>query len=383
MDVSSIPMEELKLIPAEEPPPGITANFEDPVSLTPAVVGTTSAFLTFALFCFIIRIYTNALITRKWHWDDLSCTVGFILGIIYYAFVVLGCLKGTGGKHLYDLHLDIVLNRASNLQSYLATLAAAPAMGLIKCSLFIQYYRVFRPVRYVRVSVYIGATITATFYVAVTITAVVLTSPRRGENLLDMVTSSHFGDFANFSVPIGVIGMLVDWCLFCLPIPAVHSLQMTFAKKLGIMLVFTTGVLGAIASTIALYYRVQMQRDRSDVEWKLGYIFIWTQIEIFAGVAATSMPSVKLFFKKDSNWPSAWGSSFKYSVARMFGCSACTTSRAERLDDSPDYNGFHHLKDLPKHRPGLYDFSITSQGTIRKASNSYIMFPRDACIAGK
>lgn len=35
--------------------------------------------------------------------------------------------------------------------------------------------------------------------------------------------------------------MLVDWYLLILPIPAVLALQMSTAKKLGVLVVFMTG----------------------------------------------------------------------------------------------------------------------------------------------
>ena len=126
-------------------------------------------------------------------------------------------------------------------QSYITTIMVTPALGLIKCSLFIQYYLLFHPLRWVRISVWIGATISAVFYVAVTITAFILESPWPGESLLDAILSWHYLRFAQFSIPTGVIGMLVDWYLFILPIPAVLTLQMSTAKKLGALIIFMTG----------------------------------------------------------------------------------------------------------------------------------------------
>ena len=120
---------------------------------------------------------------------------------------------------------------------------ATPALGLIKSSLFIQYYLVFRPLRWVRISVWIGATISTLFYVPVTIIAFVLNSPWPGETLLEDVLSSHYLDFGDFVIPTGVIGMVVDWYLFIVPIPAVLTLQMSTAKKVGILIIFMTGCL--------------------------------------------------------------------------------------------------------------------------------------------
>lgn len=116
-----------------------------------------------------------------------------------------------------------------------------PALGLIKFSLFLQYYSLFRPLRWIRISVWIGGTICVVFYVAVTITAFVLNSPWPGESLQDDILSWHYHKFAEFSIPTGVVGMLVDWYLLILPIPAVWALRMSTSKKLGVLIVFMTG----------------------------------------------------------------------------------------------------------------------------------------------
>lgn len=126
-------------------------------------------------------------------------------------------------------------------QSYITTIMVTPALGLIKCSFFIQYYQIFRPLRWVRISVWIGATISAVFYVAVTVTAFVMESPWPGESLLEGVLSWHYLKFSQFSIPTGVIGILVDWYLLILPIPAVWNLKMSISKKLGVLIIFMTG----------------------------------------------------------------------------------------------------------------------------------------------
>lgn len=116
-----------------------------------------------------------------------------------------------------------------------------PALGLIKTSLFIQYYQLFNVRRYVRLSVYIGATLSAVFYIVVTIVAFVLTSPWPGQSAIKNMLSWHYLKFAEFSVPTGVIGMLVDWILLILPIPAIWQLHLTMTKKIGVLLIFLTG----------------------------------------------------------------------------------------------------------------------------------------------
>ncbi|KAL9609613.1 MAG: hypothetical protein Q9167_005637 [Letrouitia subvulpina] len=165
-----------------------------------------------------------------------------------------------------------------------------PALCLIKSSLFIQYYLIFRPLRWIRTSVWIGATISALFYITVTITAFVLETPRPGESFVDDILSSHYLKFSDFSIPTGVVGMLVDWA--------------------------------AVASITSLYYRVQLQNNIHDSTWGVGYVLLWAQIEMFAGVAASSMPTVHQFLHRQNISVVAWISSWKSNLTRTRSSSA-------------------------------------------------------------
>lgn len=126
-------------------------------------------------------------------------------------------------------------------QRYAYTIVLPPSLGLVKCSFFIQYYQLFYPLRWIRISIWIGAIISTAFYVAFSITALILTSPWPGESFLEGLLSQHYFKNTQFAIPLGVIGMLVDWYLFILPIPAVWNLKMSTSRKLAVINIFMTG----------------------------------------------------------------------------------------------------------------------------------------------
>ena len=88
---------------------------------------------------------------------------------------------------------------------------------------------------------WIGATISGIFYITVTISAFVLASPWPRETFFEGILSRHFAKFNYFSIPTGVIGLLIDWYLLIVPIPAVLNLKMSTAKKIGVLVIFMTG----------------------------------------------------------------------------------------------------------------------------------------------
>jgi hypothetical protein len=93
----------------------------------------------------------------------------------------------------------------------MTVIMSTPALGLIKMSLLIQYYLLFSVYRYIRIRVLVGAVVFGIFYVAVSITAFVLNSPWGSKSLLSTVVSWHYLKFANFTILIGVVGIVFDW----------------------------------------------------------------------------------------------------------------------------------------------------------------------------
>lgn len=125
--------------------------------------------------------------------------------------------------------------------AWLSTIIALPASGFVKMSLFLQYYTLFKVKRYVRISVYIAGTLTGAFYSILTILFFGICSPRPGESMLELTLSHRYLQFANMSLAVGVISMILDWILLVLPITAVWKIQLSTARKIGVILVFATG----------------------------------------------------------------------------------------------------------------------------------------------
>ena len=90
---------------------------------------------------------------------------------------------------------------------------------------------------------WIGITITTVFYVAASITQIVLTIPRKGESWL-LHANSHAERAAQMNgIPFAAVGLVIDVYLLILPIKAVMDLQLPLKRKIGVGMVFLTGLL--------------------------------------------------------------------------------------------------------------------------------------------
>jgi hypothetical protein len=87
----------------------------------------------------------------------------------------------------------------------------------------------------------IGVIVSIISYAAATFIESILTSSLPAESLVEGMLPCHLLKFAPFSIPTGVVGMLFDWYLLILPIPAVWSWNMSLSKKVVVITIFMTG----------------------------------------------------------------------------------------------------------------------------------------------
>ena len=113
----------------------------------------------------------------------------------------------------------------------------------LKDSFFIMYLYIFKPLRWFRVSAYIGAAITTTFYIATTVAMLIYITPRRGETWAERLATKEFGRSRILPVVTSSFGVVVDLVILLLPMIAVMPLQLPTRRKIGLVCVFMTGLL--------------------------------------------------------------------------------------------------------------------------------------------
>ena len=163
------------------------------------------------------------------------------------------------GQHLWDVTLADVLTdkniivclascfhrlRLLSKQASAFVIILCPATFLfIKLTFFLFYYQVFQPLRWLRISVYIGATLTIICYGAMTIAQLVFTTRKRGETWLEHFVSREQYKANILSVPLSAFGLAIDVVILALPIKAVIGLQLPIKRKIGVLSIFMFGLL--------------------------------------------------------------------------------------------------------------------------------------------
>ncbi|KAF5872910.1 putative integral membrane protein [Botrytis fragariae] len=202
--VSSLPPEVLAKIPAIAAPLGVTSNLVNPTSRGWILAIVSSILAGLMIICYSIRVYTRLAIQRKFD--------------TYHSFG----------------HLDLVL-----ICQQLGALVSAK----------------FDRLQWMKICVFIGATLSSLFYLAITVVQFYLAMPFNGETWKSHIISARTLIGITFSVPAAAVGLGIDVYLFILSLIAAIRLHLPTRKRIPAMMIFNVGLLVCMGSALSIYYR--------------------------------------------------------------------------------------------------------------------------------
>ncbi|MCJ1285460.1 hypothetical protein MMC26_004800 [Xylographa opegraphella] len=289
--VSSLTPEELNAlssVPALAPPPGVESQFVDPQNQTLSFLLVTSILFGVMTIFFVNRIYTKAFIIRKYTWDDLTIIIAFTSSIAYYVVCIWGVQKGKVGVHEWDINIPDILSLNLLIPEYLASILTEVALLFTKATFFFMYLSIFGPLQWMKVSARLGLVVNTGFYLAVLVANMILSTPRPGQSW----QQAAFGEQGTLAlaIPQAVGGLIIDLFILALPIIAVSKLQLPPRRKLGVMLIFTSGALAVAASILKIYYSYILI-NTTDLTWASLPVNIVTFTEISVGISCACMPA--------------------------------------------------------------------------------------------
>lgn len=115
-------------------------------------------------------------------------------------------------------------------------------MIFTKLTFFLVYLQIFQPFKWLRTCVYLGATVTTLFYVVTELFWIVAMTPIKAQTFLSVGASPAQLRALVLSVPTAAVGLGIDVYLLVLPVTAVMQLQLPTRHKIGVILIFLTGI---------------------------------------------------------------------------------------------------------------------------------------------
>ncbi|KAL8648062.1 MAG: hypothetical protein Q9226_006157 [Calogaya cf. arnoldii] len=283
-------------MPLAPPPPGVTPNFDHPESNAWHVDVTAAICIPLIVLFSSIRLYTQYRLYPSRTLADYTFMLAAAWTIIYIAILLALLDKGLFGRHIWDTKMEDLTNTPFLLTLVLEAIYG-PFVWMIKISLFFLYRQLFHPKQYFLYLVWAGVIVSGLFYWSSLIAAVALCAPRGDETYIMAFASARCGKTKGLAVVMGVFNVLSDLYLLVIPIPPVLGLHLQPRKKIGLLILFATGILAFNASALGLHYRVQVNKSLDDT-WKIMPLYLAIIIEMTAGIAVLCMPAMAALSKQ-------------------------------------------------------------------------------------
>lgn len=226
-------------------------------------------------------------------WDDY--TIIFAL-ILLYGLDIASILSAA--KYGLGQHLPAVISTAvsfqkvsiANITLWLATAAAT------KASLLLLYYRLFSPSKCFRLSVRIGAAVVFCQWFSLTCLTIFECIPIAA--FWDRaIQNAKCMDLARVTLASGVLNLLTDVLILCLPIPMVWGLNTTKAQKVTLTGIFLLGVFVCAISIVRISKISELAAvNYDDVTWGLVDVYFWTTLEVSVGITSACLPTLRPLF---------------------------------------------------------------------------------------
>ncbi|KAF2679668.1 hypothetical protein K458DRAFT_346656, partial [Lentithecium fluviatile CBS 122367] len=105
------------------------------------------------------------------------------------------------------------------------------------------------------------------------------------------IPDGHCGNRVLSYIMTGVLNIITDFAVLCLPMPVIWGLQMRMASKLGLIAVFATGFFVCVVSIVRLHSLLTI--DYNDATHSVTSALIWSMLEPSVGITLACVPVLK------------------------------------------------------------------------------------------
>ncbi|KAH7220529.1 hypothetical protein BKA60DRAFT_646351 [Fusarium oxysporum] len=281
---------------AVPPPTGYRVDFENPQTDASMVRNAYWIFgLEFAMATAFLgqRMYTNAVILRKFLIDDYLILFAWVLSIAAQSCLLNAYSLKLLGVHAWEMPIDS--NTKANLLVMCTTLTYIPTTILSKLTLCFFYYRL-SPSLWYQYSVYFTGFLCSASLVGIWFSVLFACKPIAAGWDVRMSVGATCINRPPIYITQAAFGCITDVMLLVLPIPTVIGLQMSTRQKLGLVGLFAIGSITLITSIVRLVLLLP-SLSNPDQSWSLAEGCLWVIIEANLLIMCGSLPTLRVFLK--------------------------------------------------------------------------------------
>ncbi|XDG04210.1 hypothetical protein ABKA04_003825 [Annulohypoxylon sp. FPYF3050] len=267
--------------PLVDPPPGVQSDFDNPPNGNATMNGIASLSLALTIIAFSVHAFGK--IRTKLHIED-------------WVFHNLPHIR------LSNYFYHRLLRSGWNLQVkdeawhlfniYITTTMYNVTMILLKAAILFQWARIFTPGKrniffWLCYSI---AGVNAVFYLATILIDLLYCQPIQ-YHWDPTIPGGHCGNDDLLSPLSAAINVLLDLIILILPQRVIWRLNMSFRKKIGVSLVFLTGLLCIVSASIRLSFAVELLTG-GDYAYDASFEVLLGSLEMTFAFLTFSLPGV-------------------------------------------------------------------------------------------
>ncbi|KAH7032115.1 hypothetical protein B0J12DRAFT_608243 [Macrophomina phaseolina] len=231
-----------------------------------------------------IRLYTRLVIKKAIGLDDFleteNCSCSDIMA---------GTKFGLGYHFVAVSEGDFITFRKIQFLMQLSYIASFVASKLSFAAL---YLRVFPEQLFRRIIVSLSVLLVAEY---IEETVVICLQCRPIQKLWQPTIDGSCMDLRTFYYVAFAVKLATDLTLFLLPIPALQRLQTSLGKKIGVLAMFSLGLLVCVISVIRAPF---LSKIDADITYSLVMALNWSSIEICSLLVCSCIPSLRPFLRQ-------------------------------------------------------------------------------------
>ncbi|KAE8150334.1 hypothetical protein BDV25DRAFT_154543 [Aspergillus avenaceus] len=280
------------IVPAMNPPPGLTSNFIDPPYIGAKFVVVNAVFLPIAVLSLLLRTWTRLFVVRSFRWDDSLMIMAMLLSCAMTGITV-DMLNFGLGKHMWDIPATYVspwfLRR-----NVIAAILYCAATGFTKVSVLIFYLRIF-PSRNFHIAVWVLVFIAAGYSVASVLANILSCTPV--DKAWYPMKAGHCMNRPVFYFANAGLGIFTDFATVVVPVPWLRRLQMPIRQKIAVSCILAMGCFVGIVSCIRLSTLYTLLKS-PDLSWSTTDALMWCTIELNLGITGGCITAIRPFVRR-------------------------------------------------------------------------------------
>ncbi|KAH7414485.1 hypothetical protein DE146DRAFT_37055 [Phaeosphaeria sp. MPI-PUGE-AT-0046c] len=339
-------------------------NYENPENLHGLIIGFTIPVLTLAVIFLGVRFYGKGLLRQILWYDDYVMLAAMIFAVPVTLFPLI-CLNLGLGMHMWDLKPE--WHTPYWKIGYTADLLFPAACSLTKISLCLTYLRLF-PSRTDKIFCYVLSIFVTLYTVACLFLSLFQCRPIK--SYWDLSVKQECINMRATLVAIAALNSFSDFAVYLYPARPLWSLHLPVKQRLGLIFLFSVGLLVCVAGVLRMYY-LEVFFDSYDTHWSGVPVWLTMVLEMNIGIICGCLSGVKPVLAKV--FPVLFGSSYKTRSGPSrptYGTQTHRTAHGEPF-------AFHQLSDVPSNKKSStqkieHTFSVEAiQGGDNKAQRNF------------